>query len=98
MSTEATPTPTPLPTVDEIIAVITAEFATFGDGRGSEFNPIAEVLKNAAPTFALGVPVRHVVERVVQMLMEPVTANNKLINNKLEQVMARIESRSRIEL
>jgi hypothetical protein len=53
--------------VDMIVLNIAADFPTFGGGRKCAGNPIAEALKDRGPMFALGVDVRQVVERVLQL-------------------------------
>lgn len=54
--------------VDEITAAIGEQFRTFGGGRGSNWNPIAEALKSAPPQFAAGVDVRQVVDFVLRLV------------------------------
>lgn len=50
---------------DRIVAEVTHCFRTFGGGRGSEWNPVAQALKDSAPSFAAGVDVRDVVRFVL---------------------------------
>lgn len=50
---------------DEIVKAVAESFPTFGGGRGSEWNPVAEALKDNQPTFAMGVDVRAVVQFVL---------------------------------
>ncbi|MBV6513044.1 MAG: hypothetical protein FMNOHCHN_02569 [Ignavibacteriaceae bacterium] len=52
-------------TTKDITAIITAEFRTFGGGQSSMDNPIA--FANQPLTFAAGVSVEDVVERVVEL-------------------------------
>lgn len=65
-------------TNNDIAAIIAAEFRTFGGGRGSSHNPIAEALKNQPASFAAGVDVLDVVNRVLEL------ANCKLEGNPAE--------------
>jgi hypothetical protein len=51
---------------DELVDLVAKSFPTFGGGRGSEWNPIAEALKDREPSFAAGVDVRAVVEFVLE--------------------------------
>lgn len=51
---------------DGITALVAVKFRTFGGGRGSQWNPIAEALKDHEPEFAAGVSVREVVEFVLK--------------------------------
>jgi hypothetical protein len=51
---------------DRIVNEVGERFATFGGGRGSEFNPLAEMMKGRPLVFALGVDVRDVVEFVLE--------------------------------
>jgi len=53
---------------DRIVTEIGNCFATFGGGRGSEYNPIAEWTKDKPPMFAMGVDVRSVVQFVAAAL------------------------------
>lgn len=75
--------PKPLPTVDEIVATVAKEFPTFGGGRGSQFNPLAAMLKDSPPTFAAGVPVHDVVRRIYEMILAPVVEQNRAMANRL---------------
>lgn len=53
----------------QIAADIAAEFPCFGTGaKASENNPLAEWTKDKEPIFALGVPVRAVVDYVISRL------------------------------
>ena len=54
-------------TQEDIVAIIAAEFRTFGGGRGSSTNPIAAALQNQPPSFAAGVDVAEVVARVIEL-------------------------------
>ena len=54
-------------TVDDIVAIIAHTHRTFGGGRGSSNNPIAEALKNNPPQFAAGVDVKAVVLDVLAL-------------------------------
>jgi len=49
----------------DLLAQVGKRFRTFGGGRGSEANPLAEALKDQAPMFAAGVDVGEVVNFVV---------------------------------
>ena len=57
---------TPERTIIEITTKVANQFPSFGGGRGSEWNPIAEMLKNKPAQFAAGVDVRAVVEAVIK--------------------------------
>ena len=52
--------------VNRLVARVVANFRTFGGGRGSEWNPLAEVLKDSPPQFAAGVNVEQVVRHVIE--------------------------------
>lgn len=52
-------------TEQDIVAIIASEFRSFGGGKGSDTNPIAAALKNNPPTFAAGVDIAEVVNRVI---------------------------------
>ena len=54
--------------IEDLVRQINIHFRTFGGGRGSEFNPIAEALKDKPPSFAAGVDVRDVVEFVMNAI------------------------------
>lgn len=49
----------------DITAKVGANFSTFGGGRGSQYNPLAEMLKDKPLLFAAGVPVEDVVRFVI---------------------------------
>jgi len=50
----------------QIVSDIAAAFPCFGTGaKATESNPLAEWLKEEEPVFALGVPVRQVVDYVL---------------------------------
>lgn len=51
----------------DIVAIISAEFRTFGGGQGSSYNPIAAALQDSPPQFAAGVSVEDVVNRVISL-------------------------------
>ena len=51
--------------IDEITQIIGHEFRSFGGGRGSRFNPMAEALKDKEFQFAAGVDIKSVVEAVL---------------------------------
>lgn len=50
---------------DAIVAAVSSRFRTFGGGRGSDMNPVADALKDEEPMFAAGVDVRDVVRFVL---------------------------------
>lgn len=52
--------------VQRVVTRIGARFRTFGGGRGDDFNPLAEMLKNKPLTFAAGVDVAEVVRFVME--------------------------------
>ena len=54
-------------TVDDIVTIIAHEFRSFGGGRTSQYNPIANALADKDPQFAAGVDIKDVVERVIQL-------------------------------
>lgn len=54
----------------DITAIIASEFRCFGGGRTSNYNPIANALADKAPSFAMGVDVQEVVDRVVELFLE----------------------------
>ncbi len=54
----------------DIAAIIASEFRCFGGGRTSNFNPLVNALAGEAPSFALGVDVQDVVDRVVELFIE----------------------------
>ncbi len=51
--------------VKQMVGRVAANFRTFGGGRGSQFNPIADALKDQKPTFAAGVDVEDVVRFIL---------------------------------
>ena len=51
--------------VTQMVGRVAANFRTFGGGRGSQFNPIADALKDQKPTFAAGVDVEEVVRFIL---------------------------------
>jgi pilus assembly protein TadC len=53
-----------LSTAASIVQTIGERFRTFGGGRGSEFNPLAQALKDQRLQFAAGVDVEDVVATV----------------------------------
>jgi len=55
-------------TVNRISYKIVDKFRCFGGGKGSQWNPVAEALKNRSPQFAAGVDVKDVVAFVMQEL------------------------------
>lgn len=52
----------PSPPVAALVEEVAVRFPCFGGGRGSEFNPIAQALKDQPPCFAAGVDVAEVVQ------------------------------------
>lgn len=56
--------------VNDIVAIVGKSFRTFGGGRGSDTNPIADALKNQKLQFAAGVDVEAVVRAVIGELYE----------------------------
>ena len=50
--------------IEDVVKQVGNSFPTFGGGRGSEWNPVAEALKNKPTVFAAGVDVKSVVEFV----------------------------------
>ena len=54
----------------DITAIIASEFRCFGGGRTSNFNPLVNAMTDHAPSFALGVDVQDVVNRVVELFLE----------------------------
>jgi len=52
--------------IEEIVKAIPAEFNTFGGGRGSNWNPLADALKDKPLQFAAGVNVKEVVQFVLE--------------------------------
>ena len=59
------------PSIKEfIVGYIAAKTRTFGGGKGSQFNPIAEALKDQKPQFAAGVDVGEVVDLVFEAIEE----------------------------
>lgn len=54
-------------TEQDIVAIITTEFRSFGGGQPANGNPIAAALSDAAPVFAAGVSVSDVVQRVLEL-------------------------------
>ena len=55
-------------TAQDITTIITHEFRTFGGGQSDTSNPIAMALADSKPTFAAGVDVEQVVNRVLELL------------------------------
>ena len=51
--------------VDKITQIIGRKFCSFGGGRGSNFNPLAEALKDEPLQFAAGVDIKSVVKSVL---------------------------------
>ena len=51
--------------VDKITQIIGRKFRSFGGGRGSRFNPMAEALKDEPLQFAAGVDIKSVVKAVL---------------------------------
>lgn len=57
--------------VGKITGLVARQFSCFGGGTRSVWgNPIADALKDKAPSFAMGVDVRAVVEFVIQQYEE----------------------------
>lgn len=54
----------------EIVTKVCEKTRTFGCGRTSQYNPIANTLKDREPLFAAGVDVREVVDLVIGHLQE----------------------------
>lgn len=52
--------------VDEITQIIGRKFLSFGGGRGSQFNPMAEALKDEELQFATGVDIKSVVQEILK--------------------------------
>lgn len=55
--------------IEELVPVVAKNFRTFGGGKGSSFNPLAEALKDKAPQFAAGVDVKEVVAFIVNEIL-----------------------------
>lgn len=69
--------------IDDVASKVATQFPTFGGGRGSDWNPIAEALKDRSPSFAAGVDVRSVVVFVIGESMEDLF--NILVKNARER-------------
>lgn len=59
--------------IQEIIDSVAANFRTFGGGRKSEWNPIANAIADAPPQFAAGVNVEAVVRHIIARIEFPST-------------------------
>ncbi len=54
-------------TKQNIVAIISQEFRCFRGGNYTEGNPISEALRGEPPSFAGGVDVEGVVERILEL-------------------------------
>ncbi len=52
----------------ELVKKVSANFPSFGGGMGSQWNPLAEALKDVEPQFAAGVDISQVVEFIIKEL------------------------------
>jgi hypothetical protein len=57
---------------DSLVESVANAFPSFGGGKGSNFNPIAETLKDHDPQFAAGVDIAAVVEYIVNAVVDEV--------------------------
>lgn len=53
---------------DYITQQVAKRFKSFGGGKGSDYNFLADALKDNAPMFAAGVDVKDVVDYVLDLL------------------------------
>lgn len=51
---------------DDLIALVAANFRSFGGGKLTRDNPLSHALQDGPPVFAAGVDVREVVEFVLK--------------------------------
>lgn len=52
--------------IDEITKAVAENFRSFGGGKTSSYNPIANALSGQPPQFAAGVDIRQVVRFVLE--------------------------------